>query len=224
MSVDFSIVVDRAPELFIGLLETIEIAVLGALLAFTVGIVVTLIHFRGGRALRVAARIYTMLCLGLPLLVVIYVLFYVLPDFGIVLEPKAVGVAALALYYGPYFAEVMRAAIEAIPTGQFEAATAVGLPPLRTMRTIVLPQALPFMLPSLTGLLIGLIKDTALLSIVSVHEFMYFAKEAVSDTYAPLEIYSIVALTYWVLTTSLAVVTGKTERRLLAYRTALVGR
>ena len=224
MNIDPSIVVDRAPELFSGLLETVEIAVMGALLAFAVGIVVTLINFRGREALKVAARIYTTLCLGLPLLVVIYVLFYVLPDFGLVLEPKLVGVAALALYYGPYFAEVMRAAIDAIPRGQFEAAIAVGLPPLRTMRTIVLPQALPFMLPSLTGLLIGLIKDTALLSVVSVHEFMYFAKEAVSDTYAPLEIYSTVALTYWLLTASLAVVTGKTERRLLRYRIALVGR
>lgn len=217
---DFSIIVERAPQLLSGLMNTIEISVLGAFFAFLVGIAVTLIHFRARSVLRIVAMTYTALCLGLPLLVLIYVLFYVLPDFGILLEPKVVGVAALALYYGPYFAEVMRSSIQAIPAGQFEAATAVGLPPLRTMRRVILPQALPLMLPPLAGLLIGLIKDTALLSVVSVHEFMYFAKEAVSDTYAPLEIYLTVAFVYWVLTTALAAATGRTERRLLAYQMA----
>jgi polar amino acid transport system permease protein len=218
--VEFSLIAQRAPQLFAGLVGTVELAALGSMFAFAVGAGLTYIHFRAPLAFRWFARGYTALCLGLPLLVVIYVLFYVLPDYDILLEPKTVGVCALAIYYGPYFGEVMRAAIQAIGVGQIEAAQAVGLPPLRLLRRVLLPQALPLMLPPFAGLLIGLVKDTALLSIVSVQEFMYFAKEAVSDTYAPLEIYFTVAVTYWILTASMAGIIGRVERRLLAFRGA----
>jgi polar amino acid transport system permease protein len=214
---DWSIVFDRLPALASGLLRTLMLFVISALAAVTLGGVLTLVHMRGKPLLRLLVQIYTALCLGLPLLIVIYILFYALPGYGVVLSSQVVGVLALAIYYGPYVAEVMRAAIQAIPTGQTEAASAIGLSRWRTARRILLPLALPLMLPSLAGLMIGMIKDSALLSVVSVPEFMFFAKEAVSETYAPIEIYVAVALTYWVLSASCAFAARWMERRLTAY-------
>jgi polar amino acid transport system permease protein len=111
----------------------------------------------------------------------------------------------------------MRAAVQAIPAGQSEAASAIGLSRWRTAWRIVLPQALPLMLPSLAGLTIGMVKDSALLAVVSVPEFMFFAKQAVADTYAPVEIYIAVALVYWVLNSACALAARHLEHRLTAY-------
>jgi polar amino acid transport system permease protein len=120
----------------------------------------------------------------------------------------------LALYYAPYVAGVMRAAIAAIPSGTIEAAHAMGMPPLALARRIVMPQALPLLLPTLTGLAIGLLKDSALLSVISVHEFMFAAKQAVSQTYAPFEVYAVVALVYWAATSLINTLTRRWEFRL----------
>jgi polar amino acid transport system permease protein len=214
---DWSVVLDRVPELAGGLLRTLLLCALSAFASLVVGAAVTLAHLRGVALLRHLASVYTALCLGLPLLVLIYILFYALPEYGLTMSSEVVGVSALAIYYGPYVAEVMRGAILAIPAGQFEAANAIGLSRLRTAWRIMLPQALPMMLPSLAGLMIGLIKDSALLSVVSVPEFMFFAKAAVSETYAPIEIYVTVALTYWALNASCAAAAQWMERRLTAF-------
>ena len=217
---DWRVVVDRLPELAGGLLQTLLLCVISAVAALAIGAGVTLMQLRGVSALRWLASAYTALCLGLPLLIVIYILFYALPEYGLILSSRVVGVLALAIYYGPYFAEVMRAAVQAIAPGQFEAASSIGLSGWRTASRILLPQALPLMLPSMAGLTIGMVKDSALLSVVSVPEFMFFAKQAVSDTYAPIEIYVAVALTYWFLSSVCSVVARWMEGRLSAYRLA----
>ena len=214
---EWSLVLDNAPRLAAGLVRTLELCALAALASLLIGAVLTAAHLRGGTVLRYLASFYTALCLGLPLLIIIYILFYALPVYGLTLSPEVVGVCALAIYYGPYVAEVVRGAILALPVGQFDAATSIGLPLLRTVWRIMLPQALPLMLPPLVGLMIGLIKDSALLSVVSVPEFMFFAKQAVSDTYAPIEIYVTVAITYWVLNASCAAVANWMERRLTRF-------
>lgn len=214
---DWTVAIDRLPELAAGLGETLWLCAVSAVLACVIGALLSLVQARGPKPLRALADLYSAVCLGLPLLIVIYLLFYVLPLYGITLEPVVVGVAALALYYGPYFAAVMRAAMRAIPAGQSEAAAAIGLSPWREFRRVLLPQALPLMLPSGTGLLIGLIKDSALLAIVSVPEFMFQARQAVSDTYAALEIYVTIALVYWLLSSLCAVLASRLEARLTAH-------
>jgi polar amino acid transport system permease protein len=133
-----------------------------------------------------------------------------------------VGVLTLAIYYAPYVAQVIQAAIDAVPAGTIEAGVAIGMSPLAIGRRIVAPQALPLLLPTLTGLMIGLFKDSALLSVISVHELMFTAKGVVSDTYAPLEVYFAVALVYWATTATLNHATRQWEHRLaLAHGVAL---
>ena len=214
---DGSVVLDRLPQLALGLAQSLQLCAVAATGALALGAGLTWVQLRGSALLVRIAGVYTAICLGLPLLIVIYLLFYALPEYGVTLEPAVVGVLALVLYYAPYFAQVITAAIKSIPPGHAEAAASIGLSRWRAARRILLPQALPILLPPATGLLIGLIKDSALLSVVSVPEFMFAARQAISETYAPLEIYAAVALVYWVLNTACAALAGHIEHRLSAH-------
>lgn len=214
---EWSVVIERLPELTDGLLQTLWLCLLSGFIALVIGAGVATIQLRGPALLRSLAGAYTAVCLGLPLLILIYILFYALPLYGLTLSPYVVGVSALAIYYGPYFAAVMRAALLAITPGQIEAAHAIGLSRWRLLRRVLLPQALPLMLPSGAGLMIGLFKDSALLAVISVPEFMFHARQAVSDTYASVEIYVAVALAYWALATVCASLAERLERRLTAH-------
>jgi polar amino acid transport system permease protein len=213
MTFDLAVLTAYVPALLHGFVDTIWLCVLSGALACALGIALTVGQRRGSRLLVVLIDGYVALTLALPLLVLLYVTFYVLPDFGLMLPASVVGVLTLAIYYAPYVAQVIQAAIDAVPAGTIEAGVAIGMSPLAIGRRIVAPQALPLLLPTLTGLMIGLFKDSALLSVISVH---------VSDTYAPLEVYFAVALVYWATTATLNHATRQWERRLaLAHGVAL---
>lgn len=203
-----------APALLDGLLGTLCLCVCSALLAGLLGVALVAARRLASRHLVMLIDAYIAVTLALPLLVLLYVSFYVLPDVGLLLPAPVVGVLTLAIYYAPYIAQVIRAAIDAVPKGSVEVAVAIGMSPLAIARRIVAPQALPLLLPTMTGLLIGLFKDCALLSVISVHEFMFAAKSVVSETYAPLEVYGMVALVYWAATALLHTLTRRWEQRI----------
>ncbi len=217
---DWSAIFDNAPDLAAGLLVTLRLSLIGACCALIFGALLAWGLLRGQLWLRAAVRTYIDFVLGLPMLVLIYLLFFILPEYGITLSSPVVGVTALTLYYGPYMGEVLRSAFGGIARGQYEASAALGLRPWQALRHVLLKQAVPVALPPSIGLLIGLIKDTALLSVVAVEEFMYAAKQAISTSYAPLEIYLVVALAYWLITLSLDTAAGALERRLNRHRLA----
>lgn len=217
---DWSAIVDNAPDLVVGLSLTLRLALVSACTALALGALLAWALQKGKPWLKGLVRAYVDFVLGLPMLVLIYLLFFILPEYGITLSSPVVGVTALTLYYGPYMGEVLRAAFEGIPRGQYEASAALGLRPFEVLRHVLLKQALPVALPPSVGLLIGLIKDTALLSVVGVEEFMYAAKQAISTSYAPLEIYLVVAIAYWLITLLLDSGAGYIERRLNRHRIA----
>ncbi|SDE27770.1 amino acid ABC transporter permease [Paraburkholderia lycopersici] len=214
MTFDLGVLAAYVPSLLHGFIDTIWLCASSSLLACALGILLTIGRRRGARPLVVLIDAYVTLTLGLPLLVLLYVSFYVLPDFGVLLPAAVVGVLTLAIYYAPYVAQVIQAAIDAVPKGTVEAGIAIGMSPAAIARRIVAPQALPLLLPTMTGLMIGLLKDSALLSVISVHEFMFAAKSVVSDTYAPLEVYFVVALVYWAATAALNHATRTWEHRI----------
>jgi polar amino acid transport system permease protein len=217
---DIAVIFDYAPGLLGGLVYTLELSLLAAATSIAFAALLAWVRLRnGGRMLKVLAKAYTDFILGLPLLVLIYVLFFILPEYGITLSSPAVGITALTLYYGPYLAQVLCAAFESIPSGQHQACSALGLSGWEALRHVTLPQALPVAIPPATGLFIGLVKDSALLSVVSVEEFMYAAKQAISQSYAPLEIYLAVALCYWLVCLAIDSAAGVLERRLTRHRT-----
>jgi His/Glu/Gln/Arg/opine family amino acid ABC transporter permease subunit len=217
---DWSAIGDNAPDLAVGLWLTLRLALVSAGTALTFGALLAWALQKGQPWLQGIVRAYIDFILGLPMLVLIYLLFFILPEYGITLSSPVVGVTALTLYYGPYMGELLRAAFSGIPRGQYEASAALGMRPFEALRHVLLKQALPVALPPSIGLLIGLIKDTALLSVVGVEEFMYAAKQAISTSYAPLEIYLVVAIAYWLITVLLDSAAGVIERRLNRHRMA----
>ena len=208
------------PLLAAGLKWTIVVAILGMLLALALSLVLVAMRRSLHRFVRAPARIYTEIILGVPILVLLFIVFFVLPGAGIVIDPFPAGLVTLTLYYSPYLAEVIRGALNAVPAGQIEAARTVGMSRFRIAQRIVAPQAIGLMLPPMTGLFIGLTKDTAILSVISVAELTFQAKQVIARTYAPFEIYVLVAAGYWLLTFVLEASLRRAETSVTRYRRA----
>lgn len=158
------------PYLFDGLLITVELTVGGALLAFAIAIALGLLARFENIVLRGFARIVIEVFRGTSLLVQLFFLFFVLPlpPFNLELPPVLVGILGLGLNYGAYGAEVVRGSINAVPRGQWEAATALSLSRAQRMWRVVFPQAWALMIPSLTNLLIQLLKGTAVVYLITI--------------------------------------------------------
>ena len=208
------------PLLAAGLKWTIVVAILGMLLALALSLVLVAMRRSPHRFVRAPARIYTEIILGVPILVLLFIVFFVLPGAGVVIDPFPAGLITLTLYYSPYLAEVIRGALNAVPAGQIEAARTVGMSRFRIAQRIVAPQAIGLMLPPMTGLFIGLTKDTAILSVISVAELTFQAKQVIARTYAPFEIYVLVAAGYWLLTFVLEASLRRAETSVTRYRRA----
>jgi polar amino acid transport system permease protein len=149
-----------------------------------------------------------------PLLVQIFFLFYVLPEAGVRLSPLAAGVLALGVHYAAYCSEVYRAGLESVPKGQWEAAHALNLGRSRTMRSIILPQALPPVLPALGNYVVAMFKDTPLLSAITVVELLQTAKLLGAESFRYVEPLTLVGALFLVLSLASAAVIRMAERRL----------
>ena len=209
-----ALVMDSLPVLLQGALLTLKFAVLSMAFGLVIGIVVALMGISHAPILKAVARVYVSIMRGTPLLVQIFVVYYGLPSVGIALEPTPAGVLTLSLNVGAYLSESMRGAILGISRGQWMAAYSLGLTPIQTLRYIVGPQALRLAVPSLSNSLISLIKDTSLVSVITVTELLRTAQEIIAATYQPLPLYLAVAVIYWILSTGLSVLQRVLERRL----------
>ncbi|MGO4811831.1 amino acid ABC transporter permease [Cupriavidus sp. 2MCAB6] len=208
------LVADSLPVLMQGMLLTIKFALLSMVFGLVIGTVVALMGISHRRVLMAIARVYVSIMRGTPLLVQIFVVYYGLPGIGIALEPTPAGVLTLSLNVGAYLSESMRGAILGIPRGQWLAAYSLGLTQGQTLRYVVGPQALRLAVPSLSNSLISLIKDTSLVSVITVTELLRTAQEVIAATYQPLPLYLAVAAIYWMLSTALSQVQRRLERRL----------
>ena len=217
MELDFSPVWAGWPQLLRGAWVTVEITsvalVLGCLLGLLVGI---------GR-LNPARRIIYSLCTayvaairGTPLLVQLFLLFFGLPQFGILLPAFFCGVIGLGIYSGAYVSEIVRGSIQSIDRGQMEAARSLGMSYGKAMYNIVLPQALVRMIPPLGNEFIALIKNSALVSLLTIHDLMHEGQKIISVSYRSLEVYLAIAVMYFVLTGLTTLALRRIEQRLRA--------
>src|SRR5699024_3297027 len=163
----------RMPQILDGVLLTVQLTVLGALGAMAIALIFGLLQTVKYAVLRVIARIFVEFFRGTSLLVQLFWLFYVLPLLGWELNPLFCGVLALSLNYGAYGAEVVRGSIGSVPQGQYEAVSALSLSPVRGMFRIIIPQAWALMIPSLSNLLIQLLKGTAIVNMIALAD-IYF--------------------------------------------------
>ena len=202
------------PQLGAALLVTLQATALGMMLALVLGLALALARRSRHRLVAWPAAAFVEFVRSTPLLVQIFFLFYVLPDAGLRLSPLATGITALGLHYATYCSEVYRAGLEAVPRGQWEAAAALNLGRWRTLRAIVLPQAIPPVLPALGNYLVAMFKDTPLLSAITVLELLQTAKLIGSETFRYVEPITLVGALFLVLSLASAAAIRWTEQSL----------
>ncbi|MBM6682869.1 ABC transporter permease subunit [Collinsella intestinalis] len=211
------LLIDSFPKILIpGLVYTLPLAFVSFAIALVIATAVALIQYARVPVLRQLARFYIWVVRGTPLLVQLYVVFFGLPDFGIVLDPLPTAVLVLSINTGAYSAETMRAALESVPVGQLEAGYCVGMSYLQVMRRIVLPQALRTAFPPLSNELIALVKDTSLAANIMVAEMFRAAQEIVSREWVTMPLYLEVAAIYLLFSTVLTWLQRLGERKLAA--------
>lgn len=212
---DFNVVLQYLPMLFSAAGITLELAFLSVIFGLVIGLVAALARLSRHAVVRWLASTYIWLIRSTPLLVQLFIIYFGLPQFGLELSPFTSGVIGLALNVGAYNAETIRAGIQAIPHGQIEASRSLGFGKAKTMRLIILPQAVKLIVPPLGNNLIILIKDTSLVSTITLAELFMRTQQLVSATFKPFELYFACALMYAVLTTVTSLLLQLFERRLL---------
>ncbi|WP_418275271.1 amino acid ABC transporter permease [Isoptericola jiangsuensis] len=192
-----------------------------ALCSFAIGLVlalgVALLRLSSHRVLSWIGQAYVSVIRGTPLLVQLFVIFYGLPSLGLTIDPWPSAVIAFSLNVGGYAAEVIRAAILSVPTGQWEAGYMVGMSRGRALRRIILPQAARVSVPPLSNTFISLVKDSSLASLILVTELFRKAQEIASFTSEFMLVYLEAALIYWIICTVLSFGQTRLERKLEQY-------
>lgn len=196
-----------------GLLVTVELTAWSLILTIAIGLAAALMRLSGSVVSRAVARVYLEAVRNTPLLVQLYLFFYLLaPIFGI--DRFWSGVLALAFFEGAFGSEIFRAGILSVGRGQWEAGASLGLGRLHTCRFIVFPQALRLVLPPLTSLVVNLIKHSAIVSAIAVADLATAGRNVIAETYLSFEIWFTVAAMYLVLTIALSLLASVLERRL----------
>ncbi len=196
MNFDWNLVLEILPTLLSAFLVTVQASLLGMVVALQLGLVWALLRRSNSRLVAWSVTWTVEFIRSTPLLVQVYFLFYVLPSFGITWSPLVTGVIALGLHYSSYTAEVYRAGIDNLPRGQWEAAMALNLSRLDTYKSVVLPQAIPPMIPALGNYLVAMFKETPVLAAITVGELLQTAKLIGAESFRYLEPLTIVGILF----------------------------
>jgi polar amino acid transport system permease protein len=217
MDLDFSPVWAGLPQLLHGALVTVEITAVSLLLGCVLGLLIGIGRLNPKR--RIVYRLctaYVAAIRGTPLLVQLFIWFFGLPQFGIMLPAFACGMVGLGIYSAAYVSEIVRGAIQSVDRGQMEAARSIGLSSGQAMRSVILPQAIVRMIPPLGNEFIALIKNSALVSLLTIHDLMHEGQKIISVSYRSLEVYLAIAVIYFILTGLTTLALGRLELRLRA--------
>jgi len=201
------------PLLSAGLVFTVPLTLVSFAIGIALAFIVALTRLFGPNWSIAIVRFYVWLFRGSPLLVQLFVIFYGLPNVGIVLDPLTAAIIGFSLNVGAYNSEVIRGVIESIPKGQWEAAYSMGMTRGQALRRAILPQAARVALPPLSNSFIALVKDTSLAAVLTVPEIFQAAQRIASVTYEPLILYTEAALIYLVFSSVLSSAQVRLERR-----------
>lgn len=214
MTWDWQFAANSLPLILQGLLVTLQVTVLGSLVAYTLGLVFALVRRARIPVVDQVLHLFVEFVRSTPLLVQIFVLYYVFPSaFGIRMSAFVTGVIAIGVHYACYTSEVYRAGIDAVPKGQWEAATALSLPRRRVWTSVILPQAVPRVLPALGNYTISMFKETPLLLAIGVVDLVNAAKAAGNESYRFVEVYTIAGLLFLLLSYPASLLVRRLERR-----------
>lgn len=207
------VIAEYWPLLLEGLGNTLAITGTSYAIGVALGLGLALLRVYGPRPASAAVTAYVEAIRGTPMLVQLFIIYYSLPAFGIVLDPLTAAIVAIGLNSGAYQAEYFRAAIKAIPRGQWEAALSVGLRKWQAVRHVILPQTWRVAIPAMTNELIYLLKYSSIAYFVTVPELVFMGKYIGSKTYMYIQVYTIIALIYVTLALIASEAMGRLERR-----------
>lgn len=217
MELDFSPVWAGWSDILHGALVTVEVTAVALMLGCVLGLLVGIGRLNPRRRLIYGiCTVYVTFIRGTPLLVQLFLLFFGLPQFDILLPAFVCGVLGLGVYSGAYVSEIVRGAIQSVDRGQMEAARSIGMSSAQSMRAIILPQAVVRMIPPLGNEFIALIKNSALVSLLTIHDLMHEGQKIISVSYRSLEVYLAIALVYLVLTSAASYLLHRLERNIRA--------
>ena len=214
---DFEVIWNYLPFLLKGGLMTIWISCLALVFGTILGLAITFMRISDNAAVSSIAWVYVWLIRGTPMLLQVFAIYYWLPSAGLLLPAFTAGIVALSINSAAYFVDIFRAAILAVPLGQVEAAKAIGMKPWQVMRRVVLPLSVRPALPPYIGQAINVVKNTSLVSVISVQELMFTSQSIYSSTYKVAEILGTAGVIYLAITTLLAVFQAWLEKRLAYY-------
>ncbi|GGA20951.1 amino acid ABC transporter permease [Psychrobacillus lasiicapitis] len=210
---DWSVITRNMDVFIYGALKTLEISAISILLAIPIGIIFGMGRISKNKFFRLISSIYVEIIRGVPLLVLLIWIFFVLGQF-LKLGSYWGSIWGLAIFAGAFIAEIVRAGIQGVPKGQMEAARSLGMSHAKAMTHIILPQAFRRVLPPLASQFIMLIKDSSLISIIGATELTLDAKNLVATSFRSIEVWTFVAVVYFIMTFSLSLIIRYFETRL----------
>jgi len=213
MNWSWDVAFDVLPQLLKGLVVTIEATIVASLIAYILGLAIAILKMSNRKSTRVSLYWMTEFIRRTPILVQLYIVFYVLPDFGIFLEAFTCGVIVLGIHFSTYTSEVFRAGIDNVPKGQWEAARSLNYNPYQAWKHVILPQAIPPMIPPLANYLITMFKETPLLAAITVVELFRAADQYSNSHYTYLEPMTLVGVFFLLVSIPSAMIAMRLEKK-----------
>jgi polar amino acid transport system permease protein len=215
MNWDWSAVSDFMPRLWDGVLLTLQALVLGSLIAFSLGLVWAMAQRSSLKIVCWPVTAITEFIRNTPLLVQLFFLYFVLPEWNITFSALVTGVIGLGLHYSTYTAEVYRAGIDGVPAGQWEACTALSLPRTRTWSAVILPQAIRRVVPALGNYVIAMLKDSPMIATIGALEMLGQARQFSAETFQPTEPITVIGVVFILIAYPASLLMRALERRLV---------
>jgi His/Glu/Gln/Arg/opine family amino acid ABC transporter permease subunit len=199
MSFDFGAVWENRYLFAEGFQVTVLVSVLAIPISVILGTIVALMRISDKIALKWVSIGYIEIIRNVPFLVLIFMVFYALPFLGIRFSGLATGIVCMSIYGAAYIAEIVRGGIQSVPSGQFDAGRALGLSYYALMRKVIFPQILEYVFPPGVNIFLTMIKESSLLSMITVTELTYMAHDINGRTFSPVETFTVIAILYWII-------------------------
>lgn len=215
---NFSTVFDNLGFLLEAAWLTIYLSFISFIIALFIGVIIgTIKSFKTNWFLNLIISTYIEIFRGTPLLIQLFFIYYGLPQVGITMSSHQAAIIGLSLNFAAYIAEIVRSGIQAVDKGQYEAAKSIGLTKIQMLKYIIYPQALRIVLPSLTNSYAAILKDSSLVSVLSITELTRAGQLIYVRTYEPFEIYLTLGIFYFIMTYSIAYLSRYIEKRMTFY-------
>lgn len=214
MSLDYSVVFNKLPVLLQGAVVTLQISLLALLIGMILGLVGAICRISSNRVLNMIGFLYVWIIRGTPLMVQLFILYFGLPQVGIKMSSMSAGVLGLAINTGAYVAEILRAGIQAVDSGQMEAAQSLGMSYRKAMIRIIAPQAIKISIPPLVNQFIMTLKNSSIASLVTITELLRTGEQIIYTTFRSFEVYTTLAVIYLIINSVFMILANQLERRM----------